>query len=259
MQNHFSLSRFGRLFRKHTAEYFKAYSMSLVVLLGALSLFLGFAAYTTHALIAPQQQAVLYFIGLLAAGTIFTSNVFINLSDKKTAIAALTLPASHLEKFLLAWLYSFVIFFIIYTLAFYLIDAIVINIDNSRGQPRVLFNILNNEDEVNKIFFVYIFLHAVAIWGAVYFQKMHFIKTAFTLFLAIAAFALFNFVFMGALIGKDIQMAMPFGAMVVNEKADQYLHISSWDTHQRIIILTFILMAVALWLSSYMRLKEKQV
>ena len=36
------------------------------------------------------------------------------------------------------------------------------------------------------MYLVFAFLHAIAFFGAVYFEKLHFIKTAFTFFIIIA-------------------------------------------------------------------------
>ena len=259
MQNQFNLTRFIRLFKKHTLEHYKYYFMSVIVLIGALTLIMGFVANVQKYPLDLEEQSIFFIVGLLASGTFFTSTVFSNLSDKRSAIAALTLPASHFEKYFLAWLYSFVIFLVVYVLSYYLVLTIVVNLDDWQGQPKKILNLFDKEHQPYLAFLVYIFLHALTIWGAVFYQKMHFIKTAFTFFLSALALGLLNYSLIKAMLGTDIRTAMPFGSVVLEEAENQFLNISEFEDHKIIILIGFMLMALMLWLASFMRLKEKQV
>ena len=259
MQNQFNLTRFGRLFKKHTTEHYKEYFMSLVVLLGALTLVIGFLSFMEKRPLTVSAQSVIFCFGLVAAGTIFTSSVFSELGDKKTAISALTLPASHFEKYLLAWIYSFVLFLIFFVAAFYLIDIIILNLVDANGQPKQVLNIFDAENEVYLIFLAYVLLHAFSIWGAIYFQKMHFVKIAFTFFLAVAALVFLNYSFVKAMLGQTVRSVFPFGSVTLQEAEYQYFNLSVFEAHNTTIIMGFMLVALMLWLASYMRLKEKQV
>ena len=270
MQNQFNLTRFGRLFKKHTAEHYKGHFMSLVVLLGVLTLILGFLTYMEKRPLKISAQTGIFCFGLLAAGTIFTSSIFSNLGDKKTAIPALTLPASHFEKYLLAWIYSFVLFLIFYTAAFYLVNIIILNLAEAPGKPKQILNVFDTENEIYQIYLAYTFLHAFTIWGAIYFQKMHFVKIAFTFFLSVAALVLLNYSVMKAMLGTNVRSAVPFGSVTLQEGEYQkfnnqnyinyqYFNLSVFEEHSATILIGFMLMAIMLWLASYMRLKEKQV
>ncbi len=120
MKKTFSLNRFGRLFKKHTKEHYRNYLMSIAVLVGVMILGGSFLVYMADVQLDKNIQTFLFFTIMLLAGTIFTSSVFADLGEKKKAIAWLTLPASHFEKYLVAWIYSFLLFIIVYTLIFYL-------------------------------------------------------------------------------------------------------------------------------------------
>src|ERR1700735_3627414 len=107
MNNIFNVNRFCRVFIKHTVEHFKSYLMSLTVLIGVMLLGGSFITYMIFDSFMPiAMQSVLFVSILLLAGTIFTSTIFADMGDNKKAIASLTLPASHFEKYLVAWLYS---------------------------------------------------------------------------------------------------------------------------------------------------------
>src|ERR1022692_150129 len=104
MNNTFNIRRFRRLFVKHTVEHYKSYLMSLTVLMGVMILGGSFLIYMIEAPIDKGFQSAIFAMILLLAGTIFTSTIFADLGDTKKAVASLTLPASHFEKYLVAWL-----------------------------------------------------------------------------------------------------------------------------------------------------------
>jgi hypothetical protein len=86
MQNHFSFSRFNRLFKKYAIEHYKEYLMSVAVLIGILSLLMGVDAYFSKAPLGEANQSIHYMLGFIGTGTIFTSMIFSDLSDKNTAL-----------------------------------------------------------------------------------------------------------------------------------------------------------------------------
>ena len=114
MSQFFNISRFGRLFSKHTTEHGGGYLLATGVLLGGIGLVLGFVAYLTPGPLVPDMQAVVFSMGLLAAGAFFTSTVFALFGNNRQATAALLLPASHWEKYLVGWLYSLPVFTAVY-------------------------------------------------------------------------------------------------------------------------------------------------
>ena len=68
MNQHFKSARFGRLLRKHTAEYLPSYLMSTAVLAGGVLIVLGTLTYLTHRPLERELQIVLFEFGLLAGG-----------------------------------------------------------------------------------------------------------------------------------------------------------------------------------------------
>ncbi|PSR52528.1 hypothetical protein AHMF7605_02800 [Adhaeribacter arboris] len=258
MKNHFNFSRFARLFGKHTAEHIKWYLMATAVLIGAMSLMLGFVAYMQSYPIDLEEQSLIFIFGILGAGSIFTSIVFAHLGDKKQAIAALTLPASHFEKYLVGWIYSFLIFILVFTASFYLVVITIISLDNQGPEPTKLLNIFSPTNRIYLVFLLYAMVHAIAIWGSIYFQRLHLIKTAFAFFIVFLLVIFFNLQWLEVLFNKDLAVAVPFGSIGFHDKKQYYLVELPEAQHSLTFLLPLVL-AIILWITAFFGLKEKQV
>ncbi|MEJ7667006.1 MAG: hypothetical protein WKG07_49655 [Hymenobacter sp.] len=82
---HFSLTRFGRLVHKHATEYSRAYLMSAAVLLGGVTLVLGGLTYLTRQPLDNEPQVLLFSAGLLTTGLAFTATVFAEMGNARRA------------------------------------------------------------------------------------------------------------------------------------------------------------------------------
>jgi hypothetical protein len=255
MKNHFSLQRFGLLFRKHTTEHLKSYLMSLAVLVGALFLVIGWIAYISRSPMVSNQQEIFFSFFLMGAGTIFTSTVFSNLSGKNRAIATLMLPASILEKYLVGWLYSFVIFLLLFTGSFYLAMSSILRLD---AQPAELLNIFKEGTFALSMLLIYSLLHSVAIWGAVAFEKLSFIKTAFGFFVVVLIVVLINNTAMEGMFGRDLNNTVPFAQVSFQEK-EEFYRVALPENLENLAGIVPVALAMLVWLAALVRLKEKQI
>jgi hypothetical protein len=261
MNQVFSFKRFGMLLKKHTVENFRGHLMSLFVLMAILVTVLTAVSYAAGKPLSDDQiisgQAVLFVAFLFAAGTLFTSTMFTNLSDKRKAIATLTLPCSSFEKFFVGWLYSYIIFQVVYIIAFYIIVVPMMHVGNWRSDHLVLNNVFNNSANDASITFVaYAFLHSVVFFGAVYFKKMHFIKTAFAFFIIIMAIWLLNDEVLRLMIHHKTSGNPPFTGIDFTEGISQQSIKLNWEN---MVIALFGILSVIMWCATYFRLKEKQV
>jgi hypothetical protein len=256
MNKTFSLNRFGRLFKKHTKEHYRNYLMSVAVLVGVMMLGGGFLVYMADVQLDKNLQSFFFSSIMLLAGTIFTSNVFADLGERKKAIAWLVLPASHFEKYLVAWIYSFLLFIIVYTIIFYLALIAALNIQHVHTHRTVILNIFENQ--ILQIFLVYAFLHAIAFFGAVYFEKLHFIKTGFAFFIIIAVLILLNKGLLSVFFGRPVDASPPFSNVRFAESG-QMVDIKIERQNAPYILYLFIILTFIFWVAAYFRLKEKQV
>lgn len=254
----FSLPRFGRLFSRHTAEHWSSYAMAAAVLAGLLALLLGITAYQLGGTIPVGPQGGFFTLFMVLAGTMFTSNVFAQFGERRQATVALLLPASHLEKYLVAWLYSLPLFLLVFTGVFYLVDAAVLYAGAGPGQQPEFFNVVATDGRASNLFWTLALLHGAWLWGAIYFEKTHFIKTGFGVFVLLGALVFVNFQALKGLLGAQIRFAPPFsGAMLVENGQDYSLTLPAAQTAW--LGLVPVTLAALLWLAAYFRVTEKQL
>ena len=250
MNQFFNLSRFGRLLRKHTAEHFLTYALGAAVLTGGILAVLGFLAYIQGGL-SHGQQGILFTLLLLAAGSFFTSLVLAQFGSGSRAALALTLPASHFEKYLVAWLFSLPVFLGVFSAAFYFADWVVMALSR---EPDTVFRLFESKAMLGT-FTSFLVLHGVALWGSIFFARQQFMKTAFGVAILVVVVAVANFQLVKALLGKAVQSVFPFGTVSLQNDAPLTLPASQ---EQWLSLLPFALAAL-LWLAAYARLTEKQL
>ncbi|MES1220993.1 MAG: hypothetical protein ABUT20_36170 [Bacteroidota bacterium] len=257
MNNIFSVRRFARLFYKHSTENYKSYGMAIVVLLGIMILGAAFMVYLVDMPLDENVQSVLFMAILLLSGTIFTSTVFADLGDARKSIPWLTLPATHFEKYMVAWIYTVLIFLLIYTSAFYAVLVVAVHVRSFPGYTPRILNIFRSP--VIQVFLLYAFLHGVAFWGAIFFKKLHFIKTAFAFFILFGLLVGFNKIIFSIMFGSNAATTPPFGSARLYEKGG-YTDIGiSRMTQGNIMFGLLVLLAILFWFAAFYRLKEKQV
>jgi len=256
MNEVFSFRRFGKLFVKHTAEHYRSYLMSIAVVAGVFVLGGSFIGYMVLGLLTPAAQAVLFFSLLALAGTIFTSTIFSDLGEKKKSIPTLLLPASSLEKFLVAWMYSYVVFIVIFTIMYYFALAAVLYSQAVRGFDHEMMDFFSHQMFLEFVFFS--FLHSIAMFGAIFFGRLHFIKTAFSFFITIGLLTLFSTLWGKLLTGKNVVPRIPFGSMAFRED-DQFYVVSVTDDKMIWIMWVGMAMTILFWVAAYFRFKEKRV
>ena len=256
MNEVFSFRRFGKLFVKHTADHYRSYLMSIAVVAGVLVLGGSFIGYMVMGLLSPAAQVVLFFSLLTLAGTIFASTIFSDLGEKKRSIPALLLPASTLEKFLVAWMYSYVVFIVIFTIMFYFALAAVLYSQTMRGFDQQMMDFFSRQMFLQFVFFS--FLQSIAMFGAIFFGKLHFIKTAFCFFISIGLLILFSTVWGKIITGKDVAPRIPFGNIAFREN-NQWSVVSITEDKMIWIMWVGIAVTILFWVATYFRLKEKRV
>ena len=257
MNTAFNLSRFGKLFAKHTAEHYKAYLMSWLVVLGSLLIYFTFRNAMMQRPFEISDQVMTFGFAFIFAGILFTSYIFADLGQSRSAIASLTLPASALEKFMVKWVYTYIIFQGAFILAFYLALEPSQKIAATAAHPGEIMNILH-EPGIVQIFLAFAILHALAMLGALLFKKLHFVKTAFVMLIVFVVFTLVNKQIMQGTIGIKIFSAVPFVELAFEEHSGYY-RISIPEGSVYTFYLLTVLAALIIWAAAYFRLKEKQV
>lgn len=254
----FSFARFGRLFSRHTAEHLPAYLMTAAVGAGGMLVVLGFLTYVQGSAPTMGGQSVLFTLFLLGGCAIFTSTVFAQFGDKRQASVALTLPASHLEKFLVAWMYSLPVFLLVFIPLFYLADAAAVYAGLAPGQTPELLDLVAARRDFAGTLGLLTALHAAWLWGSIRFEKKHFVKTSFAVLLVLGGLSLVNFQVLKRLVGIDLLPAVPFTKLRFME-GPQFYSVDLPASQAAWLALVPLALAVLLWAAAYLRLTEKQL
>lgn len=257
----FSFPRFARLFGRHTAEHLPAYLLTAAVGLGLMFVVMGFLTYLQKSAPSVTAQGIFFVVFVLAGGMVFASTVFAQFGERRRASVALLLPASHFEKWLVAWLYSLPIFLLAFTPLFYLADAAVVHAGAAPGQTPEVVNIFAasaREATVGVGLFLAL-LNGVGLFGAIYFEKAHFIKTGFAVLLLMGVLSVLNHQVLKLLVAPaELRVAPPF-TNVVFSQGQQFFQIGLPDGQSNWLSWLPLLLAGLLWLASYCRVAEKQI
>ncbi|MGZ3874060.1 MAG: hypothetical protein ACXVJD_14155, partial [Mucilaginibacter sp.] len=238
------------------AENYRTYLMSIGVLAGVMLLGGAFIVFVIPGPLDAGFQSVLFVGLMLISGTIFTSTVFNDIGNKRKAIPVLTLPASQFEKFLVGWIYSYPAFIVIFTSIFY---AVLITLVGMKPWPHHRTEILTVfQSRMFIALVIYSLLHGVTLFGAVVFEKLHFVKTAFCFFIVYFILILLNTLFVKMLVGRDIMAAIPFGYLNFMED-NRYYSIDIAYQSASWVLVPIMILTFLFWAAAYFRLKEKQV
>lgn len=129
MNSIFSFGRWWMLVGLHWVENRRRYGLALLAIGGLLLFWLSFMMeMNTHEPLSKGLQFGTYYVGLFFAGCLFGSQIFGALNRKRAAIQYLMVPASHLEKLLCGLFFAVLLFFICYTLVFYMVDLPLVHL-----------------------------------------------------------------------------------------------------------------------------------
>jgi hypothetical protein len=245
----FNLSRIKYLmqldFALHKTKIMYAFILLLIILLGGLT----FAHFSlTHKAGVVSIWIVSFVSTLLLGGSIFTVLLNKDLRNHSSAIQALGLPASHLEKLIVRLLYSLPIYTIALWLIFYAVITVYTLFFRSDFDAEEL-SILHMLKSRMMFYFILIYaiLHNIFFMASLFFKKFPFPKTVI-----IANIAFFSFCFIVALI-KYLSVS---GQRIVDIFP---------ETIWQIMVLIgdkvpwFLLLVPIGWIISYFLLKKKQV
>jgi hypothetical protein len=186
----FSIHRIWLLIRKQFAENQQLYLLGLLAIAGIMAAIIAFNIATKDGMVKNTQQFIL-LIGAIACGCIFTTTILSQFNEKTKGIQALTLPASILEKYFVAVLYSFLFFPIVFFVIAYPIMVIGHSIDTMVGHTNELYTFKKTEDLMVMII-TFINLQTVALFCSILFRRYVFIKAVILTIAVVFAINLIN-------------------------------------------------------------------
>lgn len=256
MNNIFNFSRFTQLFIDHTVANYKKYLMSFSVLMGILFLVMVYVASGKSFAISQGSRQIYFSIFMFIGGAIFTTGIFSTLGDKRKAIAYLMLPASNFEKLLVGWLYSFLIFLVFYLGGFYLIDMVILSLGKKPVNGATVMS-FGSDFKYSTLLLTFMWVHSMAFFGSVFFKKLHFIKTAFSVFILVMVITILNKLLINTMIGENVETGAPFSSLMIYEgEKDYYL-----KTTELVGLVPYLSACISLllWVGAYFKLKETEV
>jgi len=274
MNQFFHFNRFALLVAKHWADNKKRYGLSILAFIGLLITWFVFTILTGFDSnpMGREVQTITYFFALFATGTFYASQYFSDLGSRPKGINFLLVPASAFEKLLCSLLYSVLLFFVVFTALFYLVDVLLVGLAKAftappatGGKPTVVnvFDIVNvpfNKDTMLNFLCFFFSAQAAFLLGSVYFEKFNFIKTIICGF--VVGFILFCLMYvLNAKLLPDGDYSRGFFTtyrVYVDGVNDHLVQLPAW-IGQVLRFLVLYGIAPFLWIVTYYRLKEKQV
>lgn len=270
MNNTFNINRFGLLLKRQWLDFGKIYLISLVVLLGIL---VGFYSYSIP---SPLKNNNFDYDGdldmrfryplFLILGFVFISIVassyFNILGQKSRAILELMTPASTFEKFLGGIFYTAILSLATYLILFYLVDLPFVKYINAHlsefkmsgakaSLPKpvesISAQIVNDENYRNYLLHfitVPFLITSIFLVGSIYFNRFHYIKTAISVMVFGVLWVTSTIFVMRRLTSNTVWVGNYY-----------------WQDESNILFimsLMGILLTLAFWLISFIRLKEKE-
>jgi len=243
MNTNISLSRIILLLKRDISENYKYILAISLTVLSVFTIFQTIDALSDSRPELATQQNNMYFSEMLIAGIFVAGMAFRDFRTKEKTMSYLTLPAQTIEKFISNWLYSGVIFMIIFTVLFGIFNLLNIFIVEYLTDYDISFFNPFTEDFVNFLK-AYIPIHAVFLAGAAWFKRIPLFFTSFAIF--IISLAIFFFV-------------LAIGYMIFDNGTLAY---TSTDKIISVEILkNFATYAIPplFWFVAFLKIKEKEV
>lgn len=276
MNQTFDFRRFSLLVGKHWADNRKKYMLSIVAFMSLILIWYVFIMLTDPLdPLAEGLQHVTYYFSLFLVGPFYASQFFKDLSSRSKGINYLMVPASTLEKTLCSIFYVVILFVVVFTVAFYLVNIITVGLANlihpdysgvarngivHKAHISNIFRIPGNPRNLAQYFFLLFFaVQSVAFLGSIYFPKYSYIKTAISITIVCLVIALVGFYF--------TSFFMPRGGFnefstyrVFSEDGNEtrVIQLPAW-IGKVLKFLFFYAFPPIFWVTTYFRLKEKEV
>jgi hypothetical protein len=254
----FSLPRFWLLLKLHFAENGRNYLISSSVLIGFMLLLL------TPVLLSRVWSPVLEFLHPIAlfvcvhlGGSLMASMAFLQYSTPVKGIPALMVPASRLEKFLVAWLF-YILLTTLFLVLFWKLHHLFYEMANHKlpvGRPR--YRTIPTQPG---IFLTYLFflIQAGTFLGSIYFPKYAYVKSAAALLVVGTMGFISHYLLANHFASYPDQLiTFPFTSWKVIR--NQVYQIDYPDTAAILVWVFLVLLIVSLWGLAYVRLKEKEI
>lgn len=276
MNQTFDFRRFSLLVGKHWADNRKKYMLSIVAFMSLILIWYVFIMLTDPLdPLAEGLQHVTYYFSLFLVGPFYASQFFKDLSSRSKGINYLMVPASTLEKTLCSIFYVVILFVVVFTVAFYLVNIITVGLANlihpdysgvarngivHKAHISNIFRIPGNPRNLAQYFFLLFFaVQSVAFLGSIYFPKYSYIKTAISITIVCLVIALVGFYFTSFFMPRGgFNELSTYRVFSEDGNETRVIQLPAW-IGKVLKFLFFYAFPPIFWVTTYFRLKEKEV
>jgi hypothetical protein len=267
MSNIFELKRFGLLLKKTVMErptqLFGLCGLILAATLVLYSVLLHFMGWQAWRIV----QNLTFVWCFMGGGCFLSSIVFGYFGTNASGSAYLTLPASTFEKWLCGVLVMGVVFPCLFLVFFRLIDnAFVIayhnGLDKNSAAYKMMYDAVHiytlDNVLVKEAVMIYVNFVGAMMVGSLYFNRVSAIKTALV-YSGAVGFIFFLNLFLAKTAFNNVDIAFPFNN--INIKVGNGIGIIELPaTVSKIVHIVFLfIIPIVLWITAYIRLREKEI
>jgi hypothetical protein len=261
MNQIFSFRRFWLLIKLDFAEKGRNYLMMggmLITLMFFLMLPIALIRQYTQVLI--MLHALALFMVVMFGGSLFTSQIFQHYSTPATAIAAIMIPASRLEKFLSA-IFTNLLFVVPFMLIFLKTHTDTIIYANAHLTSKEFQYNMIPANALDYFVAMYLVIQGAVLLGSIYFKKFSYIKSAIVFFLVYLLVGLCYLWQAYHLADAPMKLvSFPFTSWdVYLAGTNERYHVDFPEGYQHIVYAFPVFLLLAFWLIAFVRLREKQI
>lgn len=264
MNNTFEFKRFGLLFKKTILER-PAQLMGLTALILAVTFILyGGALYTMG---WNPAQNIAFTWGFVGGGCFMSSVVFGYFGTNASGSAYLTLPASAFEKWLCGILITGVLFTCIFLVFYRLMDTCFVTayhngLDKNNPQYKIKYDAVTvyafSNNVAKQSIMLFVNLAGAMMVGSLYFNRVSAIKTAL-IYCSFWAVIFFLNLFVANAMFTGVDLAFPFNNTFIKVGNDVgSLELPATYSNIVKVCIWFIIPSI-LWVTAYIRLREKEI
>jgi hypothetical protein len=267
MNDILNLNRFSLLLKKTILER----PVQIAGLMGFILCF-TFILYAAILYTIPfdyrPAQNLSFIWGLVGGGTVLSSFVFGYFNTNASGSSYLTLPASALEKWLCGVLIAGVFFLIIFLGFFRLIDYSFVTAYHNgldkhspvyqRLYDQVYIYPFTNNNVVEKILVMWVNFAGAMLVGSLYFNRVAIVKVALVVCGVLGIIYGLNLV-LANIFFSNVDVAFPYYNVMIKVKSE--VGTVSLPHTAMLVSDTFInyILPITLWLTAFIRLKEKEI
>ncbi|MCO5936041.1 hypothetical protein NAF17_10865 [Mucilaginibacter sp. RB4R14] len=265
MNDTFNLTRFSLLLKKTVLE-------RPVQLIGLMGLILCFTlilySLVLYSIDYGSAQNISFIWGFIGGGTVLASFVFGYFNTNAGGSAYLTLPASALEKWLCSVLIAGIFFLVIFLSFYRVMDYIFVTayhkgLDHTsplyqRLYDHVYLYPLYQNNVVNKVYIIWANCAGVMLIGSLYFNRVAIVKVSLLVCVVLGCIYFLNLAVASALF-SNIDVAFPFYTVLIKVRSEVGVIQLPQRAYQMSDIFINYILPATLWITAYIRLREKEI